>query len=95
MFNLINYSNITVCTATGVNIVINSFFFNKVKLSYTLLCFWCWSFVSSGNFFKWSWFKVKFKDFNPANIFSYIRTSNSLNQACLRPSCHRNNNQNH
>ena len=26
--------------------------------------------------------------------FSYIRTSNSLNQASLRPFCHRNNNQN-
>ena len=27
-------------------------------------------------------------------FFSYIRTSNSLNQASLRPFCHRNNNQN-
>ena len=27
MFNLINYSNITLCTATGVNIVINIVFF--------------------------------------------------------------------
>ena len=85
---------INVCTATGVNIVIKNSL-NEVKLFYIFLLLLVFAiFFPLVTSLKRVGLKLNLKISILQTFFSYIRTSNSLNQASLRPFCHRNNNQN-